>query len=166
MFGCKGITMIFLGEFSGTGIKGHLQGCHMRLDDYVRSDDRGGEARTLARLGLVSRKRGCLRIWTGTGGARLREPGILMATHVIPRPTVKAVFFNRGYIIGNKIVAQVVPLVDRAPELASDRVNRLTNAVSNARGIHLNEFSLGCVRENGSAMEFPGVGVGIVNIRT
>ena len=40
----------------------------------------------------------------------------LVAAHVVPGPTVEAVLFNAGDVVGNKVVAQLIPLVDRGPK--------------------------------------------------
>ena len=68
-----------------------------------------------------------------------------MVADVIPGPTIKAAFLYRSHIVGNKMVAKIVTFVGRAPQLAGDRVNCLSDTVAKARRIDLYEFSFRCV---------------------
>src|SRR5579871_3533830 len=87
-----------------------------------------------------------------------------MAAHVVPGPTVKAIFLDRRHVIGDEVIAEIISLVGGAPELACNGIDRFTHTVADARGIDLDELALGRVLEHVGAMELPGVSVSIVDI--
>jgi hypothetical protein len=62
------------------------------------------------------------------------------------------------------VVADVVALIDRAPEAVCDGVNGLAHAVAQAVRVDLEELSLWCELQHVGAVELAGVGVGIVHI--
>ncbi len=107
MFGCKGIARVVGGKLLA-GVEEHLERGEVRLQDHVGRDD------------LVLQLR-----------MRSHQARILVAAHVVPGPAVEAVFLHAGDVVGNEVVAQVVTLVGRAPELAGGRVDGLADAVAN-----------------------------------
>ena len=136
----------------------------MGLDEDVGSDDLGGEVDALAGLGLIGGERGSLRIGAGAVGAGLREARVLVAAHVVPGPAVEAAFLDRGDVVGDEVVAEVVALVGGAPELAGGGIDGLADAVADAGGVDLDELAFGGVLEDVGAVELLGMGVGVVDV--
>src|SRR6202034_3206775 len=75
-------------------------------------------------------------------GARLWQARILMAAHVIPRPSEEATFLDRSDVVGDEMVAQIVALIGGAPELTCSRIDCLANAVADAVGIDFDELAV------------------------
>ncbi len=69
-----------------------------------------------------------------------------------------------GDVVGDEVVAQSVALVGGAPELAGGGVDGLADTVANARSVDLDEFARGREFEHVGAVEFFGVGVGVVDV--
>ena len=91
-------------------------------------------------------------------------PRVLVGAHVVPRPAVEAVFFHRGDIVRNEVVAQAVTLVGGAPELAGGGMDGLADAVADAGGVDLQELALGGELEDVRAVELLGVVVDVVYV--
>ena len=136
----------------------------MGLDEDVGGDDLGGEVDALAVLGLVGGERGRLRIGAGAVGAGVGETRVVVAAHVIPGPAVEAALLDRGDVVGDQVVAEVVALVGGAPELAGGGVDGFADAVADAVGVDLDELALGSELEDVGAVELAGVGVGVVHV--
>src|ERR1019366_3640214 len=83
---------------------------------------------------------------------------------VEPRPAVEATLLHVGDVVGNKIVAEAVALIGRAPELACCRVDGFSYAVAQARCVDLYELSVGRELKYVGAMILLGVGVGVVHV--
>src|SRR5271169_3370227 len=148
MLGGEGVAVKLLWELTSGWIKGHLERGHVRLDKDVWGDHLRGKIDTLASLGLVRGERGRLQVGAGTVGAGLREARILVPAHVVPRPAVEAAFLDRGDVVGDQVVPEVVALVGGAPELPGGGVDGLANTVAYARGVDLDELSVGGVLED------------------
>ncbi len=92
------------------------------------------------------------------------EAGVGVGADVVPGPAVEAVFLDGGDVVGDEVVAEVVALVDGAPELAGDGVDGLADAVADAGGVDLEELAFGGELEDVGAVEFLGGGVGVVDV--
>ncbi len=90
--------------------------------------------------------------------------GVLVAAHVPPGPAVEAALLDVGDVVGDKIVAEVVALVDRAPQIARAGLNGLADAVADAGGVDLLELAVGGELEHVGAVLFLGMGVGVVDV--
>src|SRR5215471_13175567 len=55
---------------------------------------------------------------------------IFVGTQIVPRPTVESAVTHTRNEIGDEIIAEIVALVGRAPEVARQRVHGEPNAVS------------------------------------
>lgn len=93
-----------------------------------------------------------------------RVPAAAVYTHVEPRPAVEAVLLNVGDVVGDEVVAEGVALVGGAPELAGRGVYGFADAVAQAGGVDLDKLAAGGEFEDVGAMEFFGVGVGVIDI--
>ena len=94
--------------------------------------------------------------------ARVLTPPL--AAHVVPGPAVEAALLDVGDVVGDEVVAEGVALVGGAPELAGGGIDGLADAVANAPGVDLDELALGRELEHVGAVEFLGVGVGVVDV--
>jgi hypothetical protein len=56
-----------------------------------------------------------LRIWTSAVGAGLGKTRVPVTAHVIPWPTVETILLDRSYIVGNKMVAEIIALIGGTP---------------------------------------------------
>src|ERR1022692_4812869 len=130
MFACEQIAAVFRWELRPV-VEGQPERGTVRLQqnvgDYYRID------------GLV-------------GGPGQFRSWIFVLADIEPGPAIEAVFLNRRDVIGDEIVAQVVALVDGAPDFTGRRVNAQANRVANTRGVDLDEFSFRRVFENVGAM--------------
>src|SRR4051812_16913282 len=79
---------------------------------------------------------------------------VLMLSHVVPRPSVKTILFNVSDVVGDEIIAEVVALVDGAPELPGLRMDGDANSVANARGVNAFVLSVGSESQYVCAMVF------------
>src|SRR5258708_13824707 len=111
-------------------IKQALERSHVRIDQHVRNDDLRLQLRMFA-----------------------HQSRVLMATDVVPGPPVEATLFYRRNVVRNQIVAQGVPLVDGAPQLAGSGLDSFPYAIANTGGIHFLEFSFWCALEHVRAMK-------------
>ena len=136
----------------------------MGLDKDIGRDHLRGEIDTRAVLGFVRSERRCLEVGAGAVGAGLRQARVLVPAHVIPRPAVEAAFLDRGDVVGDQVVAEVIALVGGAPELSGDWVDGLADAVADAVGIDLDELAFGGVLEHVGAVELLGVGVRVIHV--
>src|SRR5215831_12268704 len=59
---------------------------------------------------------------------------IFVRADIIPRPSVESAVTHARDEVGNEIVAQIVALVGRAPEITGHRMHREANAVSQPAG--------------------------------
>src|ERR1039458_4653115 len=118
MFAREQITAVFRRELRPV-VEGEAERGTVRLQQNVGDDYRID--------GLVG----------GPGQLRSR---IFVLADIEPGPAVEAVFLNRRDVIGDEIVAQVVALVNRAPDFTRRRVNAQANRVANTRGDNLDEF--------------------------
>ena len=87
-----------------------------------------------------------------------------MAAHVVPGPAVEAAFLDRGDVVGDQVVAEVVALVGGAPELSGGGIDGFADAVADAGGVDLDELAFGRVFEDVGAVELFGVRVGVIDI--
>jgi hypothetical protein len=87
-----------------------------------------------------------------------------MAAHVIPGPAVKAAFFDRGHVVGNKVIAQVVALIGGAPQLAVVGLIASPTQLRMPCGVDLDELALGRVLKHIGAVKLSGMRVGVVHI--
>src|SRR6185312_2499429 len=94
----------------------------------------------------------------------LGQTGVVVITHVIPGPAVEAAFFNGSDVVGNKVVADHVPFVYRAPELPGVGIDRDTGWIANSRSVDLHEFTFGRELENVGAVMLAWMRIGIVNV--
>src|SRR5580692_8382117 len=101
MLGCKAIAVIFLRKFSARRVESHFERRHVRLDEDIWGDDLGGEVDALAVPGPVRSQRRRLQIGASSVGAWFRETRVLVPTHVVPRPSEKAAFLDRRYVVGD-----------------------------------------------------------------
>jgi len=150
------VAVILTWELAIGGVESHLKRSHVGLNENVGSDHFGGEIDALAGLGLVRGERCRLKVGAGAVGAGLLEAWVLEAAHIVPGPAVETALLDRGHIVGNKMVAQVVAVVGRAPQLTGDGIDGFTHAVADAGGVHLDELSFGSVLEDVGAMELLG----------
>src|ERR1035437_1760692 len=88
-----------------------------------------------------------------------------MAAHVVPRPAEESALGDAGDVVGDEVIAEVVALVDRAPELACGRIDGLAYAVTDAVGVDLDELAFGRVFEDIGAVELAWVRVRVVDVR-
>src|SRR3954447_14473339 len=110
-------------------VEGHLQGGGMRLEQYVWQDGFGPQFGMLA-----------------------SQSRILMGAQVVPGPSIKAAFFYVTDVIRNQVVAQAIPLVDRAPQLSRGRIHGNSGWIANARRINLHEFAFRRIFQNVGTM--------------
>src|SRR5258708_5577926 len=93
-------------------IEAHLQRGGMRLDQHVWDD------RLAPQLGM-----------------RAFVPGVLVWTDVIPRPSIEAAQADARNVLWRKIIAQLVALVDRGPQVMRLRVDSNSNGVADSGGV-------------------------------
>src|SRR5579863_127192 len=92
---------------------------------------------------------------------------ILMRSDVPPWPAIESAFLHMRDVVGDKVIAQRVAFVHRAPQLASLRIYKNAAAgVANAIGINAQHARLGIARENVGAVFFPRAGIRIVDVRS
>src|SRR6202035_5837006 len=89
---------------------------------------------------------------------------ILVPAHVVPRPAVVAAGLYMRDVVGDKIVAEGVTLVDRAPRLAWFRADGQADAVAYAVGENPHTGTVGIEFENIGAIFFARRSVGIIDI--
>src|ERR1700693_5023160 len=62
---------------------------------------------------------------------------VLVSPHVPPRPAIESTFLHMSDVIGDKVIAESIALIHRAPQLAGLRIYRNpSSGVANAVGIH------------------------------
>src|SRR5271165_2014600 len=91
-------------------VEGHFHRGRMRLHQYVR------HSYPAAQSGLLS-----------------LMPRIFIGSDIEPRPAIECTLADPGKIVGRKVVAEAVALVDRAPQLAGPGLDRHADAVAQAR---------------------------------
>src|SRR5271155_202381 len=164
VFGGKGVAVILFGKFAGGWVESHLKRSHVRLNENVGSNHLRGEIDALAGLGLVRGERARLRVGASAIGAGLRKARILVAAHVVPGPAVETTFLDRGDIVGDQVIAEIVALVGGAPQLAGGGVNGFAHTIADAGGVHLDELAFGRELEYVGAVELLRVGVRVVHV--
>src|SRR6185437_4084114 len=108
MFSGKNVAAILSRELLAL-VESHLQRRDVRLDQHVGNNDFIFQFGMLA---FVTR--------------------ILMSANVIPGPAIEASVLDVSDVIRRQIVADLIPLVYRAPELSRFRIDRLPHAVANS----------------------------------
>ena len=63
------------------------------------------------------------------------EPRILIASEIVPRPTVEATVLDVCDVVGDEIVTEVVALVRADPQLTGRGVDREPGRVPDAAGV-------------------------------
>src|SRR3954467_15054457 len=91
---------------------------------------------------------------------------VLMATHVVPGPTIKATFLHVSDVIGRQVAAQTIALIHRAPHLAVLGVNGDPDTVTNTGSVNALVLSFGGELQHVGAMELRLIIVGIVDVGT
>src|SRR5713101_985027 len=84
-----------------------------------------------------------------------------MVAEVVPRPTIEATLAHMRHVVRDKVVAERVALVRRAPELAGCRVNAKTDGIANAGRVDAYKRAIGCVLKNIGATGFSGMSIRI-----
>src|SRR5205807_9890622 len=80
-------------------------------------------------------------------------PRILVTAHVPPWPAVEAALLDVSDVVRNKVIAERVPLIDRAPQLASLGIDRdAASRVANSPGINFHAGAVGIEFKNISAI--------------
>ena len=88
------------------------------------------DACTIPSLGRGERR--CLSVRASAIGARLGQTRVLVSAHVVPGPAVEAAFLDRGDVIGDQVIAEVVALIGRAPKSSGDGIDGLADAVADS----------------------------------
>jgi hypothetical protein len=78
----------------------------------------------------------------------------LVIAEVIPRPAVKAVFTHARDVIRDQILAELVALVDGAPDFVGLGMHRQARAIAQAGGKDSSILSIGIEDEDGGARLF------------
>ena len=68
-------------------------------------------------------------------------------------------------VVRNKVVAQRIAFVYRAPEISSLRLNRNTHGIADARGVDAEACAVGVIFQNVGAVQFGGIIVHVVVVR-
>src|SRR6476620_3862950 len=93
-------------------------------------------------------------------------PRILVCAHIPPRPAIESTFLNVRDVIRDEVIAESIPLIHRAPQLAGLRTHSDSSArIANAVRMYLELAVRGVAGENVGAILLPGVRVGIVDVR-
>jgi hypothetical protein len=115
----------------------------MRLQQYIGRDDPLAQFRMLADM-----------------------TGVLVRTHVPPRPAVKAALVNRGDVVGHEVVTEAVAFIDGGPQLTGARINGQPRWVSDSRGINAHMRAIGVKGQDICAIPFRWSRVRVVYIRS
>src|ERR1700691_2079273 len=130
MLGCKTIAAVF-GRKRVAVIECQTKRSGVRLDKNVGNGDPALQIRALAKVAWV-----------------------LMVADVEPGPSIEGSFTHPGDIVRDKIVAQPIALIGRAPYVRGDRMNGETDAVANTGGEDAGILAVGIECQHGCAIGF------------
>src|SRR4051812_37238719 len=134
----EGIATIRLWE-SIAVVKRHVERSHVRLQEHVRHNH------LVLQFGMLA-----------------LVPRILIWAKIIPGPAVKTAFLHARDVVRHQIVAQLVALIYRGPQLASLRIRSQPDRVADAGGEHPLILTVRVERQNIRATLFALV---IVSVR-
>src|SRR5262249_17351030 len=89
---------------------------------------------------------------------------ILMAANVVPGPPVEASVLDVGDVLGGKVIADVVALVDGAPDFSRFGIRGDSHAVANAGGEDAASGAVGIELEDVGTLEFSLICIRIVDV--
>ena len=87
-----------------------------------------------------------------------------MTAPLVPGPAAKAAFLDRGDIVRDQMIPEVVALVGGAPKLSGGGVDGLADAVPDPGCVDLDELAFESVLEDVSPVELFGMRVRIIDI--
>ena len=141
VLGGEDVSVILAGKLSAL-IKSHFERGIVRLKQHVR------HLNFIFQLGVLA-----------------QVTRVLVAADVVPGPAIKAALLDVRDVIGRKVVAKLVTLVDGRPELARLRVYRDSHRVADAPRVHAQAGAVGIRLKDVRPPGFYGIVVGIVGVR-